>query len=961
MDFFSDELPVQKSRKKSTSTRSGTTRTTRTTKGKRKRKKKKAKAIPKPKPKPSATPPSFEFITKENVAEDVIEQEEEESHSSSSSHSPPHSPKARKRRGAKSKDGKGKPKSKKQQKRVIKKTNSTISGIREATMLREHIDPRFVSSKGIPTTQSTVQMKGPPSAKSANGMEGENALLEGEPDHILSIADCGRSGVMGISHMKKHDVLKHTRENLIRRKSEQRKVPPQVSLPPSSAEEDTQLDRPMRSIAEDCGGYEGYDGYEGYEGEYENYDYFLQQEEEEEESTTHIEEGSPIADIQVEEEDEVELPPTVHVDVEMESLPDTSDSSEDIDYVYQVIRKSKLGTTDLSPEDLDRYLASTRGTSSAKGEKGKGKSGKDTPLDGVVHSRDMWNRVMDYIKFGTTSAPSQPSEMVQEEGSSLSEMAHKGKFYEDITMKMRSSIPGGGDTESMDAMVPRDSNIPMVSPLTSLNQIFVQSKRIPSEVDVLAKAYEMDQILYLIGNGVTNEAHISLNPGMELQSIRGGGGDAGSDSTTIVDSEMTNDFVGYIMDGDGKLPELGITEEDLRLFGESAPPKESALARPELLGLDLGEEEEDGDRVKRGKVRGGGRGRSSRPHPADVPVNERMGDLISEMVAKEKNNKNIVSDEDLDILHRVTMKKTIVDWWMYDVTECIRRRRNEVIVKSDGRIVRGSTILVGTTDYMDVMNAQEHDLDTILSATGMDKSSSTSANSANRFGIRASDMVWKEEHIFSMVAQIVERQRTRHFYRNIMDDTRRDYYRYKNALMKELGSALGVGHCARYLRAPVDRERPCIWGNQCVAYLACQSGVFSDTIDRVANEACFTCREFYTADEESLLNGKPWPEKQRSCLLCYAIAMKFMFYYYKRMGKDAPYLLQNHCNKTEGEDSYAIGNCFPMKEENGRKTGFLAPVVMRYLTSLRISKTHVLVGTTVETVSCFVEVNQDFC
>jgi hypothetical protein len=447
---------------------------------------------------------------------------------------------------------------------------------------------------------------------------------------------------------------------------------------------------------------------------------------------------------------------------------------------------------------------------------------------------------------------------------------------------------------------------------------------------------------------------------MEVQSIRGGGDGYGTIDKTL---EQTGPVI-HAKNNNENLPDLEITEEDFQLFGDSVIPVKSAVVVPEPLGLDLAEigYDGEGDVVEDIEVMGGEQQLCSpiKSDTADVPVNERMGDLIFEMVAKEKNNKNIVSDEDLAILHSVTMKKTILDWWMYDLIECIRRRRNEVIVKTDGRIMRGSTILVGTTDYMDVMNASDRDLHGILSATGMDKASLLPP-SANRFGIGVNDVVWKEEDIFSVVSQIVEKQRTRHFYRNIMDDTRRDYFRYKNALTKELGSPLGAAHCARYLRAPVDRERPCIWGNQCVAYLACQSGVFSDTIDRVANESCFTCREFYTADEEVLLNGKPWPEKQRSCLLCYAIAMKFMFYYYKRMGKDAPYILQNHCNKTEGEDSYAIGNCFPMKEENGRKTGFLAPVVMRYLTSLRISKTHVIVGTSVETVPCFVEVNQDFC
>jgi hypothetical protein len=50
-----------------------------------------------------------------------------------------------------------------------------------------------------------------------------------------------------------------------------------------------------------------------------------------------------------------------------------------------------------------------------------------------------------------------------------------------------------------------------------------------------------------------------------------------------------------------------------------------------------------------------------------------------------------------------------------------------------------------------------------------------------------------------------------------------------------------------------------------------------------------------------------------------------------------------------------------MKEENGRKTGIILPVVMGDLTSLRISKTYVPVGKRVETAPCFVEVSEDFC
>ncbi|MHA1683247.1 MAG: hypothetical protein ACTSUE_20075, partial [Promethearchaeota archaeon] len=316
----------------------------------------------------------------------------------------------------------------------------------------------------------------------------------------------------------------------------------------------------------------------------------------------------------------------------------------------------------------------------------------------------------------------------------------------------------------------------------------------------------------------------------------------------------------------------------------------------------------------------------------DSILTEKMNNMTKKMVMHEKRVKKIVSDVNLTGLCTVMMKGTVLDIFMYDILECIRRRPSESVVLSNGKILAGSE---GLSDYR-------------IKGSNL------------RMG-RASSLVWKEQDIFSLCGQLVDLQRERNIYRQkvmgvsgLWDDMAASD---KRAV---LGDPCDVSYCGRYFRPPVGYERPCVWETECVCYLIGQSTIFPDTLDRVVSDTAFIGREFYTPDKDSELRNRSWPEERRACLLCYDIATLYAHYYYKRNDQSAPFLLQNHWNKTEGENAYLPALCFPLTDNDNRWTGFIAPKVMRILTSLRPYETNVHVNGTMKTVPCFVEACQDF-
>lgn len=295
-------------------------------------------------------------------------------------------------------------------------------------------------------------------------------------------------------------------------------------------------------------------------------------------------------------------------------------------------------------------------------------------------------------------------------------------------------------------------------------------------------------------------------------------------------------------------------------------------------------------------------------------IQERMNTLTKRLIRGEKESKRIVSDASLVGLG-IQMKGTVLDGIMHDWTECVRMRGGETIVSHFKE--RGMRQIATNKEIM-----------------------------------------WSQRDMFSLCSQLVSLQEQRYIYRSAVEG-----FSIKEILEQNpyLGKPCSRVYDEQFFRPPVGSERPCRFGNQCVMFLLGQMSVFPDTLNRVVNEIGFPAREFYRPEELEVYKNKRWPEKRRSCLMCYEMAMQYAFYYYRRDNRDAPFVIQNHWNKIEGEHSYPPAAVYPLEDNERRWTGFILPKVKRTLTSLRPSTAFVSVGDSMRKVPCFVEASQDFC
>jgi hypothetical protein len=535
-----------------------------------------------------------------------------------------------------------------------------------------------------------------------------------------------------------------------------------------------------------------------------------------------------------------------------------------------------------------------------------------------------------------------------------------------------------GDSSSSSASKEVSKGIPVVSPLTRIKQMFLKASRLPEEAAVIARAKELDNIQASIRFGNLNESQVHVNANIR-EYVHSGKEEAQRFLST--DPDAPADYLEEEYHREETIHEgrSGYSEHMLDDGGIAQQPASITRARSdtgeEYSILSLSVETDGVDPVHETSTGGGAVDDSAigdvdeqmKDHaeaqalskdeeegaaPAsstltahesvvqhdrearsseEYVLTKKMNGMTKRMVLHEKKIKKIVSDKNLDGLCNVMMKGTVMDVFMYDILECIRRRPTESVVLTNGSVLRG----------------------------GSDSDAMARASSLRMAPARA--VVWKETDIFSLSSQLVGLQMERLIYREkvmgvsgLWDDmTQSD----KRAV---LGDACDVSYCGRYFRPPVGFERPCMWETECVCYLIGQSNIFPDTLDRVVSDTSFIGREFYTPDEEAKLKNKTWPKARRACLLCYDMATLYAHYYYKRNDQSAPFLLQNHWNKTEGENAYSPALCFPLVDNDNRWTGFIAPKVMRILTSLRPYETNVHVNGTMKTVPCFVEACQDF-
>jgi len=297
-------------------------------------------------------------------------------------------------------------------------------------------------------------------------------------------------------------------------------------------------------------------------------------------------------------------------------------------------------------------------------------------------------------------------------------------------------------------------------------------------------------------------------------------------------------------------------------------------------------------------------------------IQEKMNNLTKRLIRGEKESKRIVSDASLVGLG-IQMKSTVLDAIMFDWTESVQMRRGEKIVPHFEEGGSGLCKTVGTKE-----------------------------------------IVWSQRDMFSLCSQLVSLQEQRYIYRSSIEGLSIKEILEQNPYLGEPCSRV---YDEKFFRPPVGSERPCRFGNQCVMFLIGQMSVFPDTLNRVVNEVGFPAREFYRPEELRAYKNRKWPKKRRSCLMCYEMAMQYAFYYYRRDNRDAPFVIQNHWNKIEGENSYPPALMYPLEDNERRWTGFILPKVKRTLTSLRPSTTLVRVGETVRRLPCFVEASQDFC
>ena len=575
-----------------------------------------------------------------------------------------------------------------------------------------------------------------------------------------------------------------------------------------------------------------------------------------------------------------------------------TDSEEDIVSTYKklgdVVREKTDGKIDpvfpSMPEEGRRFVSSKKPrrrrkiAKSSRGRKRDGIDMEDTPSDRVVMTEDLWKVVSDYEDMRVFSALERdtPDLMKQNMGKKI-----------------------------------KNLNTTIVSPLTVLDNIYVQSSRTPEEIAIISQANEWDAIQerMKVGKsaGIRHESFVDrVSPQRDQDH-----------STRLFEAEKAEkEEIGRTdQDGDEYGDVLPVCDGGIVAEKEAEEIKEEGSTCPTLdiletakrIYLEEGEEGEQGEDLGHVSTescveKDSARGTST---PA-LSIQENMSALTRKLIRKEKEAKKIVSDARM-VGFDIMMKGSVLEALMFFWLEAIQMRPGEEIAKTGPK--------------------------------------------GKMCTVKSGVLTWNEQGIFSLASQLVSLHEQRDIYRTHI----------KGLNVKEIleqnpsfGEPCDMNHDDSFLRPAVGSERPCRFGIECFLYSIGQSTVFPDTLNRVVNETAFPGREFYRPEEVRLYQNRRWPKRRRSCLICYEMAMMYIFLYYRRDNRDPPFVIQNHWNKIEGENAYSHARMYPLEDNEKRWTGFVLPKVMRCPTSLRASKTIVKVNGELKKVPCYVQASQNF-
>jgi hypothetical protein len=500
---------------------------------------------------------------------------------------------------------------------------------------------------------------------------------------------------------------------------------------------------------------------------------------------------------------------------------------------------------------------------SSRGRKRDGIEMEDTPSEKMVMTEDLWKVVGDHEDHRVFSGLDRdaPDMMKQNMGKTL-----------------------------------KNLNTTIVSPLTVLDNMYVQSARTPEEIAVISQTNEWDAVQERMKMG--KAAGIRHVPFVDrLSEEPGEAMETGVPKPTEPETDYVPVSPSHSLRKRGKEPaeevEKGpVMVEEEGEEGEEAPPTDTGV--PTLSVLDTVAE------IREPK------GTES------ASVQTKMSELTKSLIRKEKETKKIVSDArmvGLDIMMKGSVLEALMFFWM----EAIQMRPGEEIVKTGPK---GSLCVV-----------------------------------------KANTLMWNEQEIFSLCSQLVSREEQREIYRTHIKGLNIKEILEQNP---SFGEPCDVNHDNSFLRPAVGSERPCRFGIECFLYSIGQSSVFPDTLNRVVNETAFPGREFYRPEEVRRYKNRKWPKRRRCCLMCYEMAMMYTFLFFRRDNRNPPFVIQNHWNKIEGENAYAHARMYPLEDNEKRWTGFVLPKVMRCPTSLRAAKMVVRVNGETKKVPCYVQASQNF-
>jgi hypothetical protein len=462
----------------------------------------------------------------------------------------------------------------------------------------------------------------------------------------------------------------------------------------------------------------------------------------------------------------------------------------------------------------------------------------------------------------------------------------------------------------------KNLNTTIVSPLTVLDNMYVQSARTPEEIAIISQSNEWDAVMERMkvgkSKGIRHQPFVHrLEQGpvesAKVQEIVEETGNVetektGSDSKKKDSLSSPSSHESSIH---SPVPEESIVlspeEKEQRVISpvleesslsDLSVPSLSVLETVDhMISKDIEEEEEEEERVS---------------------IQEKMNGLTRKMIQKEKETKKIVSDAKM-VGFDLMMKASVLEGLMFFWLEAIQMRPGEEIRKSgqNGRL----------------------------------------------YTVNTNSIIWNQDEVFSLCSQLVSLQEKRNIYRTQINGlTVREILEQNPSF----GEPCDMVHDDSFFRPAVGSERPCCFGNECFLYSLGQSTVFPDTLNRVVNETAFPGREFYRPEEVRRYCNRRWPTRRRTCLMCYEMAMMYLFLFYRRDNRDPPFVIQNHWNKIEGENAYTHARMYPLEDNEKRWTGFVLPKVMRCPTSLRASKTVVKVNGELKKVPCWVQASQNF-